>query len=146
MKTSKRIAVIVLFAVAMLAWSHVTVAQGTNDSGTNAPAAGGGVTAPVSDPTMLYNALVAFLVPLAVAGIKKLLPKIPTLLLPIGATGLGVLSNWLLTEAGALPHTSLMLGALAGAAGVGVREITDQFKQTVKGPTPPPTPPPATGS
>lgn len=145
MKTLKRIAVIALFAVAMVTWSHVALGQGTNaTAGTNATPSAGGSVASISDPTMLYNSIIAFLVPIAVWGIKKITPKIPTLLLPIGATVLGAVSNWLLTEAHVLPHTSLMLGALAGAAGVGVREITDQVKQVVAGPTAPPTPPPAT--
>lgn len=137
MKTLRKIAVIVLVAVAMVTWSLVAMAQATN-----APAGGtGGSTAPITDPTPLWNALIAVLVPVAVWGIKKIIPRIPPVLLPIGATALGVLSNYLLTVAHALPHTSLMLGALAGAAGVGVREITDQVKQVTAGPTPPPMPP-----
>lgn len=130
-------------AVAMLMWSLTVMAQTNVAAGTNAVAGGGAVPLPVTDLTPLWNALIAVLVPLAVWGIKKLAPNIPTVLLPIGATGLGVLGNYLLTLSGALPHTSLMLGALAGAAGVGIREITDQTKQLMAGPTPPPTPPPS---
>jgi hypothetical protein len=99
--------------------------------------ASGTVSPPVSpmDMTMAWNILIAALVPLAVAGIKKLLPNIPKVAWPVGAALLGILSNWLLAEAGALPHSSWELGALCGAAGVGVREIADQTfgaaKQTI---------------
>lgn len=140
MKTLKRIAAILMLLAIALTWTIAAYAQSTN-----APAGGSGApAAPITDLSVLWNALIAVLVPLAVWGIKKIAPRIPGPLLPIGATALGVLGNYLLTLAGAMPHTSLMLGALAGAAGVGVREITDQTKQVLAGPTPPPTPPPST--
>jgi hypothetical protein len=139
MKTLKRIAVITLVAMAMVLWSISAYAQATN-----APAGSGAPTAaPVADLSAVWTAAIAVVVPLLVALLKKLVPKIPKPLLPIGATVLGVISDWLLAKAGALPHTSLALGALAGASGVGVREILDQLKTAVMGPTPPPTPPPA---
>lgn len=124
--------------MAMVMWSLAAMAQSTNA----APATGVTTPAP-TDLSALWTAAIAVVVPLVVALLKKLIPSIPKPLLPIGATALGVLSDFLLAKAGALPHTSLALGALAGASGVGVREILDQLKTAVTGPTPPPPPPPA---
>ncbi len=138
MKTSRKIAVITLVAMAMVVWSISAFAQSTN-----APAGGGSTPAPVGDLSAVWTAAIAVVVQLVVALLKKLIPKIPKPLLPIGATVLGVISDWCLAKAGALPHTSLALGALAGASGVGVREILDQLKTVVSGPTPPPMPPPS---
>lgn len=138
MKIQRKLAVLLLLIVAVLFTATGVYAQVTNA----VPPTPGTTPAPF-DMTVVWNALVVAVVPLAIAGIKKLLPKIPSVLLPVGAALLGVLANWLLSEAGVLPHTSLALGALCGSAAVGLREIVDQTKQLVGGsssgntPTPP---------
>lgn len=113
---------------------------------TNAPvnSTAGGAPAAPTDLAATWNLLIVALVPLVVAGIKKVLPKIPKALLPVGATLLGVLANFLAAKAGLLSNNSWQLGALCGAAGVGLREILDQIKSLFSGPpvTPPPAAPP----
>lgn len=72
--------------------------------------------------------LIAAGVPLLIAAFKKLLPKIPVYLLPIIAPILGALGDFALSALAGVPSGGLG-GALAGLAGVGVREIVDQLKQ-----------------
>lgn len=78
----------------------------------------------------LLLTLIPLVVPLVVATAKTLIGKLPTWSLPILATGLGALLNWVLGLAHQ-PNTTLLNGALLGAAGVGVRELYDQIKGTV---------------
>jgi ethanolamine transporter EutH len=82
--------------------------------------------------TKLGAALLAVLVPLAMAGIKRLIPKLPKFLLPILApvvgAGLDALGGWI---AGISVGSSLAAGML-GLAGVGIREIADQSKKALK--------------
>jgi len=93
---------------------------------TNAVLVPVGIPAVPVDMTALWNTLVVVLVPCVVAAVRKFLPNIPKVAWPLGAALLGVLSNWLLAKSGALPHSSWQLGALCGAAAIGVREIADQ--------------------
>ena len=122
MKTLTKLVAFTLVCLLMTVFSLVALAQATNA----VPGAGGTVPVASFDMTMMWNTLVVAVVPIIIAGIKKVLPKIPSLVWPIGAAVLGVASNWLLWKAGALPTSSMALGALCGAAGVGVREIADQ--------------------
>jgi len=72
--------------------------------------------------------LIAVVVPLLIAGLKKLFPKIPSAVLPVLAPVLGGLLEALLTSLG---HDAggLVTGAVSGSAGVGLREIADQNRK-----------------
>ena len=104
----------------LLAFTLVALAQVTN------------AVPPVANPVVtldlvnLWNGLIVLVVPLVVLGIKKVLPVLPKITWPIAATLLGVAADWLLAKSGALPHSSWELGALCGAAGIGLREATKQ--------------------
>lgn len=74
--------------------------------------------------------LIAALVPVIVAAFKTLLPKVPTFLLPLLAPILGAAGDLLLGLLAGVPATGWK-GALAGLAGVGVREIVDQTKKAL---------------
>ena len=84
------------------------------------------------------NLLIAGLTPIVISGIKKVVPKIPTVALPFAAPIVGVILTQI--EAFVTGHsTSLVTGAVAGALGLYLREVVDQSKQKLS-PTPPPAP------
>lgn len=76
--------------------------------------------------------LIAVVVPLLIAGLKKLFPKIPGAVLPVLAPVLGGLIEAIVTSLG---HDAggLVTGAVAGSAGVGLREIADQNRKRLPG-------------
>lgn len=78
----------------------------------------------------LSKLLLAVIVPLIVAGIKAITPKLPGALIPPLAIALGALSDYIGAKLG-LWHGSFLLGLLLGAAGVGIREAATQLKQVV---------------
>jgi hypothetical protein len=78
--------------------------------------------------------LIPALVPIIIAVIKLLLPRLPKVWLPILAPLLGAATEWLLS--GQFSQGTL-LGAIAGAAGVGLREIVDQVKKLAAEPANP---------
>lgn len=82
--------------------------------------------------------LTPILVPLVLAGLKKISPSIPSWVIPIAAPVLGVLID--LANSYATGHSSnLLVAAGLGLAGVGLREIKDQIKPAANGgwsPTP----------
>ncbi len=75
-----------------------------------------------------WQLLIPVLVPVLIAGVKWLLPKIPAVALPILAPVLGAALDIVLHYAGATGSNGL-LGAVLGAAGVGLREVVDQVKK-----------------
>lgn len=82
-----------------------------------------------ADPGLPAPALlIAVLVPLLIAGLKKLFPKIPGALLPVLAPVLGGIIEAIITSLG---HEAggVVTGAVAGSAGVGFREIADQNRK-----------------
>jgi hypothetical protein len=97
---------------------------------TNAPAPVPLPVAPLlhsgSELVSFWNALIVAVVPLAVAGIRSVLPRLPKLLWPVLAMVFGVAGEWLLSQSGATGG-SWEVGALCGAAGIGLREITKQL-------------------
>lgn len=116
MKTLKQITVA---CAVLLAFTLVAVAQVTNA----VPAA----STPVNPVLVnLWTGLIVVVVPLLVLGIKKVLPFMPKVTWPILAALLGVGADWLLAKSGVIPHSSWELGALCGAAGVGLREAAKQ--------------------
>jgi hypothetical protein len=74
--------------------------------------------------------LIAVLVPIAVAAFKKLLPSVPSWALPLLAPVLGAAGDLLLGLLAGVPSNGAV-GALAGLAGVGVREVVDQAKKAL---------------
>tara|TARA_R110000868_G_scaffold329464_1_gene590306 strand:+ start:108 stop:458 length:351 start_codon:yes stop_codon:yes gene_type:complete len=83
--------------------------------------------------TGLILTLIPLLVPLAVACIKFLLPKVPKALLPILAPAIGAGIDAVASYATG-HQSNLIAAALLGSAGVGLREIFDQVKQQVMPP------------
>ena len=75
--------------------------------------------------------IVALLVPLLVQLFKtRIVPSIPIWLIPILAMVLGPLGEFVVTKLSGTAMTG-WAGALAGLAGVGVREIVDQLKKAL---------------
>lgn len=73
-------------------------------------------------------AWLVIVVPLVITALKMLVPKIPSSWLPVIAPLLGTLGDGLTSYfTGNAPNPAL--GALYGAAGVGIREVIDQIKQ-----------------
>ena len=140
MKNYRLTLMLVIIAIAILACMVVTSFAADSDHNLmattnpdynvnyNSNGLSGAVSNPFTNPQSLgaiIMPMIAVLVPLAVAGIKKIVPNIPSPLLPIAATLLGLMATLCSNLAGA---TSInpMWGLLLGAAGVGVREIKDQ--------------------
>lgn len=74
--------------------------------------------------------LIAVVVPLLIAGLKKLFPKIPGALLPVLAPVLGGLLEALLASLGT-DAGGTVTGVVAGSAGTGLREIVDQNRKSL---------------
>lgn len=78
--------------------------------------------------------LVAFLVPLIVAAIKKYLDQVPSWALPIIAGPLGYGVDWAVAWLSNYPAMGWK-AVIVGLAGVGVREVYDQTKKAITPPT-----------
>jgi len=90
--------------------------------------------APDTPTTALLTALIPFLVPIAIAALKAVLPLLPSWTLPVLAPLLGAGADMLIYYgSGGASVFSPIFGAVLGSAGVGVREIADQIKQRVAG-------------
>lgn len=83
----------------------------------------------MNTPT-LWTALLPVLVPVVIAALKLLLPRLPTWLLPILAPLLGAAADLAMHYAG-LPSVGAPWGAILGSAGVGLREIQDQVRKAM---------------
>lgn len=79
-----------------------------------------------------FDSLIPVLAPLLVALIKVVIPRIPKPLLPLLATGLGVALDYIGQLTGVSAGNPI-LGAVLGAAGVGLREALDQTKKSLAG-------------
>lgn len=79
------------------------------------------------DATQIVTFATPVIVPLLIAGIKALKPKIPTWLFPLLAGPLGALLEYInhLVMGG---NMNIAIAVLLGLAGVGVREVVDQLK------------------
>lgn len=86
---------------------------------------------PTFDLKALLTALIPLLVPILIAGGKAVIPALPRRALPFLAAGLGAALE-LLGYYGGLTGGSVLLGAILGAAGTGVREMYDQTKQVLR--------------
>ena len=74
--------------------------------------------------------LIPLVVPILLWGLKGVVPLIPKFLLPILAPLLGAALEWIGYYAG-VTSGNPVLGAVLGAAGVGLREVIDQIKRTL---------------
>ena len=106
--------------IALLVLAGGVIAQPAN------PPAGGISPKLQVDMVGFWNGLIVLLVPVLVQWIKKALPTVPKVAWPLAATLLGVAADWALAKSGMIPNSSWALGALCGAAGVGLREATKQ--------------------
>ena len=75
--------------------------------------------------------LITAVVPVAVAAIKRLLPRLPKPLLPVLAAALGPAADALLAWLASVPVIGWQ-AALLGLAGVGLREVVDQTAKALK--------------
>jgi hypothetical protein len=80
----------------------------------------------------LIQAVVTVGTPLVIAAVKKLIPKIPSVWLPLAAPLVGVLVTVATNYAGA-PEVPVLAGAIAGGLGVWLREAADQLKKAALG-------------
>lgn len=88
-------------------------------------------------PDNIVAWLTPVLVPLVLAGIKQLMPKLPSWTIPLLAPILGVGIDFLHSLATA-HSTNLLVAAALGLAGVGLREAKEALKPAPNGgwPTP----------
>lgn len=89
---------------------------------------------PKASAAQAITLLTPVIVPILVYFAKKAISNIPSALLPILATGLGIA----VSQVGAMMtggKYGLIGGALLGLGGVGLREILDQAKKAVVGPS-----------
>ena len=85
----------------------------------------------IIDPNTIIAVFVPIISPLITAGLKWVLPRIPSWAIPILCTALGTLSGYIgqLSLGGDL---SVFAIAGLGLAGIGVRELVDQLKKVSK--------------
>ena len=103
-------------------------------------AADGSATAPAPASPSPFTALIPLAVPVVIALLKNVMPKIPGVWLPILAPLLGAGADIVMHFAG-VSTLGPLWGAVLGSAGVGLRELQDQLKQAV---LPAPAPPTST--
>lgn len=75
--------------------------------------------------------LIAIVVPLIVALFRKIMPKIPSWLLPVIALALGPLADFIVAKLTGVSAGTGIMAALAGLAGVGVREVFNQIGKAI---------------
>jgi hypothetical protein len=68
--------------------------------------------------------LIMAMSPLVVAGVKKVVPKVPKVVLPLLSVAVG-------TVAGYVTSVGPLAGATYGAVGVALREVVDQVKKAL---------------
>jgi SNF family Na+-dependent transporter len=68
--------------------------------------------------------LIAAVAPIVVAGVKKVVPKVPKVVLPVLSVVVG-------TVAGYVTSVGPLAGATYGAVGVALREVVDQVKKAL---------------
>lgn len=79
------------------------------------------------DASQIVTFATPIIVPLVIAGIKLVKPKIPTWILPVLAGPLGALVEYI-NHLATGSTTNIVVAVLLGLAGVGVREVVDQLK------------------
>lgn len=92
------------------------------------PSSGGAVQISGSASLSGVQVVIPVLVPLAIAFLKLILPRVPSAWIPVLAPILGMLAD--LAAAKATGGTgNVVLGAVLGSAGVGLREVVDQLRK-----------------
>jgi len=126
----------ILFSMVLQMFLLPAYAQVTNDPLVVVPP----ITAPDTGINwqVLVLSILPLLVPILVTGVKTLLTKVPTWMLPILAPALGAVIDLISAKIGGFGASPILAAAL-GSAGVGLREIKDQVQQRIqnKGPLPP---------
>ena len=87
----------------------------------------------------LLTSIIPLLVPTIIMIGKYLAPKIPSWILPYAAPLLGA-GIEIIQHIQSLSAQNVLLGAVLGSAGVGLREVFDQSKQRIKDGPPEKTP------
>ena len=80
------------------------------------------------DPNAVINLAVPVLAPLITAGMKWLIPRLPTWIIPMLCTGIGTLGTYVAQWA-ATNQTNVWTAIGLGLAGIGVREVLDQLRK-----------------
>jgi MFS superfamily sulfate permease-like transporter len=96
-------------------------------------------TPAATTPISITLLIISVVVPIVIAVAKMFVPKLPGWSLPLIAPILGALADYLITGTSG---QGTIMGALAGSAGVGLREIASQVQKM--NPVPPKTIPPTT--
>lgn len=121
MKTVKCLMALAVALAAVLITNRMLGADGL------APAQASGLT-----PAAVIQWLTPAVVPLLLAGVKQVMPKLPTWTIPLLAPVLGILLD--VVNSMATSHQSNFLAAAAlGLAGVGIREVKDTLKPAPNG-------------
>lgn len=76
------------------------------------------------NPDQIVSLLTPVIVPLVLAGVKKVLPSLPSWIIPVLSPFFGVGLEWLHTLATTY-HGNFLAAAALGLAGVGLREIKE---------------------
>ncbi len=113
-----------LIIVALMGLLFATMAFAQDTAG---PAAVGGITS-----ANLVTWLTPVLVPLVLAGLKLVAPKLPTWVIPVAAPVIGILIDFVNSLATSHARNFLVAAAL-GLAGVGLREVKENLKPAVNG-------------
>lgn len=82
---------------------------------------------PPTDAINLLNLIITGLTPVVIFGVKKVVPTIPTVLLPVAAPVVGIGVDFALRKAG-IETGGAVAGAVWGALGVWLRELQDQVR------------------
>lgn len=98
------------------------------DAPAAAPSDATAITTPEASTLSWQQAIIPLLTPILVAGIKKVLPKIPSVWIPVIAATLGAVGS-VIDHFATGATLNMWLGVGLGLAGVGVREATKQLKQ-----------------
>lgn len=88
------------------------------------------VTTPPDANVSVWLALIPAFVPVVLALLKTLVPKIPKVWLPVLAPVLGAGAEVALHFAG-VSTGGVLVGALLGAAGLWLRELADQVRKAI---------------
>jgi hypothetical protein len=83
------------------------------------------------DKAQLSIMIVALVAPFIVWGVRELVPRLPSLVLPALATALGPLLDYVIALATGGATQPFVVQLAAGGAAVALREIVDQAKKTI---------------
>lgn len=116
----------IVFLVTLTFMSIMTFAQ-VSTNGTNSVPVPPGELPNVADAVgpRFFEAIIAFLTPLFIWGVTKIVPKIPVQLLAVSSLVVGPVIEWALSLTG-LQNIPFWNAALVGAAGVMIREAWNQ--------------------